>query len=264
MRCDLHGCILIEAKDELMLKLEECQVNSDHLLEVVHGHHGGTVLRDYIRSREFLEEVTRNGFHVKGKNFSDDGMSLFHVILKTPGASTLKRKANEISKRASSSTITQFNVFPLANSLTLTIQDGLFFLGSSTFQEMIPVGSIEINPQFYYSRDQNTIQLRFEEKIAGGRAHATQGVLILYNNKIHAVFGNEILMPNIKASYRDFYLRKENVKDPFRNVIIKNLERVEMTSTTYSLSLQVRKVSVQVSKYQKLYRTDQKLVITLN
>ncbi len=46
MRCDLHGCTLLEAKDELLLKLEECQMNGDHELEVVHGHHGGTVLRD--------------------------------------------------------------------------------------------------------------------------------------------------------------------------------------------------------------------------
>ncbi len=74
MRCDLHGCKLIEAKDELMLKLEECQMNGDPLLEAVHGHHGGTVLRDYVRSREFLEEVTRNGFHVKGKNFSNNSL----------------------------------------------------------------------------------------------------------------------------------------------------------------------------------------------
>jgi len=71
MRCDLHGCKLIEAKDELLLKLEECQMKGDHLLEVVHGHHGGTVLRDYVRSQKFLEEASRNGFHVKVKDFSN-------------------------------------------------------------------------------------------------------------------------------------------------------------------------------------------------
>ena len=110
---------------------------------------------------------------------------------------------------------------------------------------MVPVGCIEINPhmKFSYQRDQDTL---------------------LHNNKFHGVFGNELLVPNIKASYRDFYLRKEVVKVPFHNVIVKNLERVEMTSTTHSLSLEVQKVSVQVSKYQKLYRTDQKLVITLD
>jgi len=162
--------------------------------------------------------------------------------------------------------MTQSSDFPLANSLTLKIQDGLLFLGTSTFQKMVPVGCIEINPhmKFSYKRDQDTLQLRFEEKIAGSHAQATQGMLILCNNKFHGVFGNEILVPNIKASYRDFYLRKEEVKDPFHNVIVKNLERVEMTSTTHSLSLEVQKVSVQVSKYQKLYRTDQKLVITLD
>jgi len=193
-------------------------------------------------------------------------MSLFHVILRPLEVSTLKRKAKKISERAPSSTMTQSGDIPLANSLTLKIQDGLLFLGSSTFQQMVPVGCIEINPhmKFSYKRDQDTLQKRLDEKIAGSQAHATQGMLVLYDNKFHGVFGNEILLPNIKASYRDFYLRNEEVKDPFHNVMVKNLERVEMTSTTHSLSLKVQKVSVQVSKYQKLYRTDQKLVITLD
>jgi len=38
MRCDLHGCELIEAKDEILLKLEECQIKGDKVLEIVHGY----------------------------------------------------------------------------------------------------------------------------------------------------------------------------------------------------------------------------------
>ena len=79
MKCDLHGCTLIEAKDELLLKLEECQVTGDSVLEIVHGHHGGHVLRDYIRSPEFLKDSVNAGFKIKVKNLSDDGCSFFNI-----------------------------------------------------------------------------------------------------------------------------------------------------------------------------------------
>lgn len=45
-------CELIEAKDEILLKLEECQIKGENVLEIVHGYHRGHVLRDYVRSQQ--------------------------------------------------------------------------------------------------------------------------------------------------------------------------------------------------------------------
>ncbi len=94
MKCDLHGCELIEAKDEILLKLEEGQIKGDTVLEIVHGYHRGTVLRDYVRSQEFIDETILAGFILKIKDFSDPGRSFFHVILKPSTSKKLIVKTN--------------------------------------------------------------------------------------------------------------------------------------------------------------------------
>ncbi len=63
MRCDLHGFELMGAKDEILLKLEECQIKGDKVLEIVHGYHGGQVLRNYCRSRQLIEDTILAGLN---------------------------------------------------------------------------------------------------------------------------------------------------------------------------------------------------------
>lgn len=65
LECDLHGCELSEAIIEVLHALEECAVNEDNLLEIVHGYYHGTVLRNYFRSQRFLKEAAREGYKLR-------------------------------------------------------------------------------------------------------------------------------------------------------------------------------------------------------
>ena len=65
LECDLHGCELSEAKIEVFHALEECAINEDKILEIVHGYYHGTVLRNYFRSKRFLQEAAREGYKLR-------------------------------------------------------------------------------------------------------------------------------------------------------------------------------------------------------
>ena len=57
MKIDLHNHSLEEAKEELCYSLEECRIQRDNVLEIIHGHKHGTSIRDYIRSDKFLNDT---------------------------------------------------------------------------------------------------------------------------------------------------------------------------------------------------------------
>lgn len=65
LECDLHGFELSEAIIEVFHALEECTVNEDKLLEIVHGYNRGSVLRNYFRSKRFLQGAAREGYKLR-------------------------------------------------------------------------------------------------------------------------------------------------------------------------------------------------------
>ena len=81
MKINLHSHSLEEAKEELCYSLEECRIQADNTLEIIHGHKHGTSIRDYIRSDKFLNDTEKLGHIITSKNFSDDGMSIFQIKL---------------------------------------------------------------------------------------------------------------------------------------------------------------------------------------
>ncbi len=81
MKINLHNHSLEEAKEELCYSLEECRIQADNTLEIIHGHKHGTAIRDYLRSDKFLNDTAKLGHFITSKNFSDDGMSIFQIKL---------------------------------------------------------------------------------------------------------------------------------------------------------------------------------------
>lgn len=84
MKIDLHNHSLEEAKEKLCYSLDECQVQLDSTLEIIHGHKHGTAIRDYIRSNRFLKNAAKLGHIITSKDFNDDGKTTFLIkITKT-------------------------------------------------------------------------------------------------------------------------------------------------------------------------------------
>ncbi len=79
MKVDLHGHELLDAKDEILLILEECVLNGDFLLELVHGYKQGQVLKNYIRSDRFIREMAREGYILARKQDKNPGVSIFEI-----------------------------------------------------------------------------------------------------------------------------------------------------------------------------------------
>ncbi|MFX1569002.1 MAG: Smr/MutS family protein [Promethearchaeota archaeon] len=79
MKLDVHNLFLKDAIDEILIKFDECKEIGDNVLEIIHGHKHGTRIRDYIRSDGFVSDASQNGHTIIGKNFSDDGITIFHL-----------------------------------------------------------------------------------------------------------------------------------------------------------------------------------------
>jgi len=80
LECDLHGFELSDAIIEVYHALEECAVNEDKLLEIVHGYYHGTVLRNYFRSKRFLQQTAREGYKLRNVKSSNPGKTQFLII----------------------------------------------------------------------------------------------------------------------------------------------------------------------------------------
>ena len=80
LECDLHGFELSDAIIEVYHALEECAVNEDKLLEIVHGYYHGTVLRNYFRSKRFLQQTAREGYNLRIVKSSNPGKTQFLII----------------------------------------------------------------------------------------------------------------------------------------------------------------------------------------
>jgi len=81
MKIDLHNHSLEETKEEICYSLEECQIQMDSTLEIIHGHKHGTAIRDYIRSNRFLNDTAKLGHVINSENFNDNGKTTFQLKL---------------------------------------------------------------------------------------------------------------------------------------------------------------------------------------
>ena len=97
MKLDLHKHRFEEAQEVICFSLEECKVARDNTLEIVHGYKHGTAIRDYIRSDNFLNDITKIGLVMTSKNFTDEWRSIFQFKLPIRNDSD-KNMTSDISK----------------------------------------------------------------------------------------------------------------------------------------------------------------------
>lgn len=80
MEIDLHGLELWAAIEEVLYHLEECHAKGVREISIIHGFHGGQILKNYFQSDGFLSEMARNGFKLLRKESPYQGMSCFILI----------------------------------------------------------------------------------------------------------------------------------------------------------------------------------------
>ena len=80
VKCDLHGFELAEAWVEILQALQECQINDDFYIEIVHGYKHGQILKDYILSSQFINDIAKAGFHLKKIRSLNPGTTLFSIL----------------------------------------------------------------------------------------------------------------------------------------------------------------------------------------
>jgi len=80
LEINVHGHELWGAIDEVLSGLEECKINGDGEINIIHGYKHGQVLKKYFRSNKFLVEMTRKGFRLKIKAISDPAISSFVIL----------------------------------------------------------------------------------------------------------------------------------------------------------------------------------------
>jgi DNA-nicking Smr family endonuclease len=64
MKIDLHGLTLDEAIIELRLGVVESLQMDDLVIEIVHGYHGGQVLKTYLHSSQFERDMRKEGITI--------------------------------------------------------------------------------------------------------------------------------------------------------------------------------------------------------
>ncbi len=80
MKCDLHGFRLFDAIEELINIIEVCLSSGESIIFIIHGYRNGQVLKNYFRSKKFLEDMADEGFKLKQLNQSNPGVSVFKLI----------------------------------------------------------------------------------------------------------------------------------------------------------------------------------------
>jgi len=80
LEINVHGHELWGAVDEVLSALEECKINDEREINIIHGYKHGQVLKNYFRSNKFLTEMAREGFRLKSKANSDPAISSFVIL----------------------------------------------------------------------------------------------------------------------------------------------------------------------------------------
>ena len=76
---DLHGMGLWKAKNAVEEKIRESVMLGIDRINIIHGYHGGTVLRDYFLSKKFYIDMKIKGFYVKGIKMLNYGSTIFKI-----------------------------------------------------------------------------------------------------------------------------------------------------------------------------------------
>ncbi len=80
LEINVHGYELWGAIDEVLSAFEECRINGDLEINIIHGYKHGQVLKNYFRSNKFLVEMAHEGFRLKMKAISDPAISSFVIL----------------------------------------------------------------------------------------------------------------------------------------------------------------------------------------
>ncbi len=80
MKCDLHGFRLFDAIEEIINRIESCSSSGENLIFIIHGYRNGQVLKNYFRSKEFIEDMDDEGYRLKELIHPNPGASMFIII----------------------------------------------------------------------------------------------------------------------------------------------------------------------------------------
>ena len=64
---DLHGTGLFDAKLKIIESTTRAYNSDWNGLVFIHGYHGGTAIRDYIRSKHFVQDLASEGLNIPTK-----------------------------------------------------------------------------------------------------------------------------------------------------------------------------------------------------
>ena len=80
MKCDLHGFRLFDAIEEIRNNIESCSKSGEKVIFIIHGYRNGQVLKNYFRSKEFIEDMVDEGYKLKELPHPNPGASMFKII----------------------------------------------------------------------------------------------------------------------------------------------------------------------------------------
>lgn len=95
MELDLHGLTLEEAKEEIIEPLRRCENNKDLNIRIIHGYHKH-ILKDFIRSQEFLEFAGTEGYILKRRPSPKSGETNLVLVIENPiNTSEIREKKSD-------------------------------------------------------------------------------------------------------------------------------------------------------------------------
>lgn len=77
---NLHGFELTDAIIEIHFAIQECINEGDKIIELIHGYHSGSVLKNYIQSKKFIDHFQKEGFKLKRIKASNQGTTRFQIL----------------------------------------------------------------------------------------------------------------------------------------------------------------------------------------
>jgi len=122
MKLDVHHLSLNEAIEEILYKFDECKECGEDILQIIHGHKYGTIIRDYIQSSGFIAEMTKNENEFVQKSFSQERVTIFKLKLpRTSSKSKPIQKSSSIEKKEE--TITSSEMCYKCNEPMILLKD---------------------------------------------------------------------------------------------------------------------------------------------
>ncbi len=60
--------------------IDICLSSGDRILFIIHGYRHGQVLKNFFRSKEFLEDMKDEGYNLKELSHPNPGVSMYKII----------------------------------------------------------------------------------------------------------------------------------------------------------------------------------------